>query len=101
MDATTEAERVRAGRQAEALRFVADYWGRTGQYPVLREISDALGLSGPSSAANLVQTLLAKGRLRLFTRAGRQDLVVTRGYAIPELVEAARAAADRYLEGLS
>lgn len=82
-------------KQAAILKFVVTYWGTHATAPTIREIGREFKFKSINGATSHLKALAAKGWIEL----PGADGVTARGIVVPELRDAARAAADDYLEG--
>ena len=95
---TTEREPLTA-KQAAILAFIVRYWGDHGAAPAIRQMVEHFGHTSPNAIVVHLKPLAAKGYIRLAPR-DPQRLTKHRAIEVPELVDAARAAAREYLSKL-
>lgn len=87
-------------RQRAVLREIVRHWGERGCSPTVRELCVVCGIRSPNGVAVHLLALAAKGWIRWApAREGKKSKA--RGIDVPELLAAAKAAADTYLEGLT
>lgn len=86
--------------QLRAYRCVVAWYRDTGCYPTIRDLCGALGISSPNGVLCHLKALDKKGWL--VWKPTRQDgdtPAQSRGVRVPELQEAAMAAATKLLNG--
>ena len=81
-------------KQSRMLVFIATFWGENGVSPTLREIGSEFGITSVNGVVCHVRALVRKGYLLDSDEAVGAS---ARSIRIPELVEAAKGVASKYL----
>lgn len=80
--------------QRRVLGAVVRRWGGSGRWPSVRELMADLGIASPNGVNCHLKALVRKGEL---VELPGGEKCTARGYAVPALLAAARAAADGWL----
>ncbi len=97
---TTTAREPLTPRQMQIFRAIVAYWGEHGNSPTIREIGRLVGISSPNGVSCQLRALAAKNWIVWEPKGHDTGGQVSRSVAVPELLAAARAAADELLAGL-
>lgn len=95
---TSTKKRALTPRQYEVMRAIVTHWGRHGCAPTVRGLCVLMGWKSPNAATNALWLLHEKGWIVW----GRDEGDSTaRNIVVPELLEAAAVAAERFLGELT
>lgn len=96
------ATRPLTKKQKKILRFIVTYWGQWMTSPSIREIASAMEISSPNGVVYHLRALHQKGAIvwESMSMDEQQSKAVARGIIVPELQQAAAAAAKAYLANL-